>query len=95
MSAATRARLKDVPVCAAGSLRVVKFGFAGRAATRVRFGDATEVPDPGTSGAYLFVLPATAHGRVLTVTYRDGTVCRDDGPPTAECFPPPGFPSHR
>lgn len=100
-SAETRRRLADVPVCSADSLRVVKYGFAGAEATEVTYGNgAVEQhanPDPGTSGAYLFVLPKSEVGSeplTLSVTYRDGTVCHmrgNDGvEPTKECMPPPG-----
>lgn len=97
MSAHTRRALAHVPVCARNSLRIVKFGFAGREAKQVEYSNrlvrVRQTPDPETSGAYLFVLTPAAAGReplVLTVTYRDGTVCRDDQTRPPACFPPPG-----
>lgn len=97
----TRRRLAGVPVCAPESLRVVKYGFAGAEATEVTYGNAAvdvrATPEPGTSGAYLFVLRKADVGAeplTLTVTYRDGTVCRmrgnDSVEPVEGCLPPPG-----
>jgi hypothetical protein len=92
MSRQTRRRLRHVPVCAAASLRTLRYGLAGREATKVvvTAGRRRLVQTPGPGGAYLFVLPATSR-LSLKVTYRDGTVCHPDRPPTRNCLPPPGF----
>jgi hypothetical protein len=92
MSPQTRRRLRHVPVCAAASLRALRYGLAGREATKVvvAVGHQRVAQTPGPGGAYLFVLPATSRFS-LDVTYRDGTVCHPDRPPTRACLPPPGF----
>src|SRR6201999_4501099 len=51
----TRRRLRHLPVCKASSLRVVKYGFAGREAVKVEYGGQVARPHPDESGAYLFV----------------------------------------
>jgi len=69
-------QLKDIPQCSKDSLRLVKYGFAGRDAVKVRFGGQTLRPNPQEFGAYLFVLRPPAKRPTLVVTYKDGTVCR-------------------
>lgn len=78
----TRRRLRGVPVCSPASLRLVAYGFAGPDVVKVEYGnDAVHeevVPTPGSSGAYLFVVPESAAGTApleLTFTTRDGTRC--------------------
>jgi hypothetical protein len=99
-SVQTRRKLKGIPVCPSKSMRIVKYGFAGREATKVRYGNSQISREvvPSISGAYLFVLRASAPGAEplrLTVTYRDGTVCSTAaGKPSTRdpaCSPPPGF----
>jgi hypothetical protein len=92
MSPQTRRRLRHVPVCAAASLRTLRYGLAGRQATKVVLtaGHRRLSQRPGPGGAYLFVVLATS-SLSLDVTYRDGTVCHPDRPPTRACLPPPGF----
>lgn len=60
--------------CESSRLRRVKYGFAGRKAVRVRYGDQDVAVSPASSGAYLFVsrVGSGGGGRV-TVTYADGT----------------------
>ena len=80
MSPRTRRELRDVPVCAKSSLRVVKYGFAGRDAVDIRYAGQRLKPDPDESGAFLFVLKPTGRPLTLTVTYADGHVCRSTFP---------------
>jgi hypothetical protein len=90
MSPQTRRKLRNVPVCKASSLRVVKYGFAGRDAVRISYAGRTVRPDPAESGAYLFVLKPRQRPLTLTVTYRNGTVCRTTFPTrerTEPCTP--------
>jgi hypothetical protein len=82
MSEETREAVRDVPVCDDSSLRLVKYGFAGRDAVSVEYSNQhvhlTATPSPEESGAYLFVLlPQVARDDPLTLTiiYRDGTRC--------------------
>jgi hypothetical protein len=89
MSPQTRRKLRDVPVCKDSSLRVVKYGFAGREATNIEYGGKTLTPDPRESGAYLFVLTPRNHPLTLKITYRDGTVCRSTYPTTMRRIPRP------
>jgi hypothetical protein len=89
MSPANRRLYRDIPVCTPRNLRVVKFGFAGRDATRIEYAGRSVRPDPKLSGAYLFVLPATSRPLTLTITYADGQVCRSTYPRAgAEPFTP-------
>jgi hypothetical protein len=76
MSPAIRRRLKNVPVCDADSLRLVKYGFAGRNAVKVRYAGHTLRANPEEYGAYLFVLRPKAKRPTLVITYKDGTTCR-------------------
>jgi hypothetical protein len=101
----TRRRLRGIPVCDPAGKRIVRYGFAGRLATRATLAndEVRLTTTPGESGAYLFVLKPSVAGKQplrLTVTYRDGTVCRDPTisrhpgrkpPLDPDCFPPPGF----
>ncbi len=90
MSPQTRRKLRDVPVCKASSLRVVKYGFAGRDAVKLSYAGQTVRPSPEESGAYLFVLKPRKRPLTLTITYRDGTVCRTTYPTRelrAPCVP--------
>ncbi|MDA0180587.1 hypothetical protein OJ997_09810 [Solirubrobacter phytolaccae] len=78
MSPQTRRKLRNVPVCKASSLRVVKYGFAGRGAVEIEYGGVRIKADPEESGAYLFVLkPRKGRRLTLNVKYDDGTVCRE------------------
>lgn len=97
----TRRRLRDVPVCKASGLRIVKYGFAGPRATKVtfvndRFSRSADL-DPKLSGAYVFaVLPREAGSEppVLTTTYDTGLICRTSIGRTStdrRCLNPPGF----
>jgi hypothetical protein len=87
----TRRELRDVPVCKASSLRVVKYGFAGLDAVRIEYAGRTIRPDPKLSGAYLFVLKPPGRPLTLTVTYKDGTTCRSTYPEPARERPPTRF----
>jgi hypothetical protein len=80
MSPQTRRKLRDVPVCKDSSLRVVKYGFAGRDAVKIQYAGRTIKPDPDESGAYLFVLKPRKAPLTLKITYKDGTVCRSTYP---------------
>lgn len=96
-----RTRLRNVPVCRASGLRIVKYGFAGPRATKVTFSNdrftRTADLDPKLSGAYVFVvLPKEAGSEppVLTTTYDTGLVCRTSiarSPTDRRCLNPPGF----
>ncbi|HWK25519.1 MAG TPA: hypothetical protein VNS09_03100 [Solirubrobacter sp.] len=85
----TRRKLRDVPVCQAASLRVVKYGFAGRDAVTIRYAGRTLHADPAQSGAYLFVLRPRKRPLTLTITYKDGTVCRSSYPSRVPPLPCP------
>jgi hypothetical protein len=87
MSPQTRRKLRDVPVCADSSLRVVKYGFAGRDAVKLQYAGRTVRPNPDESGAYLFVLKPRKAPLTLRITYKDGTVCSTSYP-TGERFKP-------
>src|SRR5262249_7126673 len=76
----TRRRLRHVPVCPASSLRVVKYGFAGRDAVKIDCGGVSVRPNPDESGAYLFVLRPRTQPLTIAITYNDGTVCRSTYP---------------
>jgi len=76
ISPETRRRLRDVPKCEAGSLRIVRYGLAGRDVATIEYGGQTLRPDPDESGAYLFVLRPTGEKPTLRITYKDGYVCR-------------------
>ncbi len=80
MSPSTRRKLRDVPVCAESSLRIVKYGFAGSDAVKIRYAGQTLIPNPGESGAYLFVLKPRKGPLTLSITFKDGTVCRSTFP---------------
>lgn len=80
MSPQTRRKLRRVPVCKAGSLRMVKYGFAGRDAIKIEYAGRSLRANPDESGAYLFVLRPRRGPLTLRVTYRDGTVCRTSFP---------------
>jgi hypothetical protein len=96
-----RRRLRDLPVCRAAGLRIVKYGFAGPRATKVTFSNdkftRTATPDPKQNGAYIFVvLPKVAGPKpaVLTTTYDTGLVCRTSigrSPTDPRCLNPPGL----
>jgi hypothetical protein len=79
VSPQTRRRLRDVPQCAHASLRRVIAGFAGPRAVKATLTEGgrrtTLRLDPKESGPYLFVTRPSGALR-LTVTLRDGTVCR-------------------
>lgn len=101
--------------CPADSMRLLKYGFGGPEAVQVTYANRRialqQHPAPGTSGAYLFVQrPADTRAggqMMLTITYRDGTVCREFNPAARTrdmreaflqhrranpgCQPPPGF----
>lgn len=83
MSPQTRRKLRDVPVCRASSLRVVKYGFAGRRAVEVEYGGRRIKVSPDESGAYLFVLKPRKDKLTLTIKYDDGTICRSSSPRAA------------
>jgi hypothetical protein len=76
MSPETRRRLRDVPKCQASSLRIVRYGLAGRDAAKVEYGGQTLRTDPNESGAYLFVLTPPRKKPTLRITLKDGYVCR-------------------
>jgi hypothetical protein len=80
MSPSMQRLYRDIPVCGPSNLRVVKHGFAGRDAVRIEYAGRTVRPDPKLSGAYLFVLRATNRPLTLTITHRDGSVCRSTYP---------------
>jgi hypothetical protein len=80
MSPQIRRRLRNVPVCAASSLRVVKYGFAGRDAVTIDYAGQRIRPKPGDNGAYLFVLKPRKGPLTLTITFKDGAVCRSRYP---------------
>jgi len=98
-TAKVRESLKGIPRCDEDGRRIVKYGFAGRQATEVRFAnDKLQLKmRPSPDGAYLFVVHPRDGGPQpmrITVTYRDGTVCASPGRPRAKagpCSPPPGF----
>jgi len=76
MSPQTRRKLRNVPVCKASSLRVVKYGFAGRTAVEIEYGGRRIKANPDESGAYLFVLKPRKRALTMTIKYDDGTICR-------------------
>lgn len=87
MSPQTRRKLRHVPVCKASSLRVVKYGFAGRRAVEIEYGGQRLKANPDESGAYLFVLKPRKGKLTLAVKYDDGTICRStslQAPPSLE-----------
>ena len=88
MSPQTRRKLRNVPVCEAGSLRVVKYGFAGRRAVEIEYGGQRVKANPDESGAYLFVLRPGKGKRTLTIEYDDGTICRSTFPRAASTVEP-------
>jgi hypothetical protein len=80
VSPQTRRKLRGVPECAVASLRRVVAGFAGPSAASATLTAPgyrkTLTLDP-KDGAYLFVVPsASTEPPQLTITNRDGTVCR-------------------
>ena len=75
MSPQTRRRLRNVPVCAESSLRIVKYGFAGRDAVKIDYAGRHST-EPRRDGAYLFVLKPRKGPLTLTITFKDGAVCR-------------------
>lgn len=87
------------PVCKPGRWRTIMGGLAGPEAETVtlnaRSGPITQTVPPNTDGAYLFVLKGDPSETVVgeapyvTITYRDGTVCPQDG--RAKCSVPPGI----
>lgn len=103
-TAVVRRRLEQIPRCDPGGLRILKYGFAGREAVKVRVRNdrVDRTVTPSADGAWLFVLRRTDAGVQplrVTATYRDGTVCRSPGrfgigeplDGTDPCLPPPGF----
>lgn len=82
MSPQTRRKLRDVPMCKKRSLRVVRYGFAGRDAVKVEYAGRTVRPHPDESGAYLFVFKPPPERSTLIVTLKDGTVCEELNPRT-------------
>lgn len=92
VSPQTRRRLQGVPVCAASSLRLVKFGFAGPDARRATFevGDQRRTQDlrPQDDGAYLFVLRPTDGRQSLTITYAGGECTITRNGPRGTSSPP-------
>lgn len=83
VSAQTRRKLKDVPKCAASSLRKVTAGFAGRKAAQATLTTRRRTLKlrlrPQDNGAFIFVTSASeAAGAVLRIRHQDGTICRPD-----------------
>lgn len=73
ISPETRRKLLGIPPCSEGSLRTIKYGFAGRSATRVTFANEhvsrTLKVDGKENGAYIFVLlPSETRGKPMTLT---------------------------
>lgn len=104
-TAASRQKVRKLPRCDPDGLRILKYGFAGREAVKVRVRNdrIDRTATPSADGAWLFVLRRSEVGAEtslrVTVTYRDGTVCRSPGrfrlgaPLDGKdpCLPPPGF----
>ncbi len=103
-TAAVRRKVRKIPRCDPDGLRILKYGFAGREAVRVRVRNdrVDRTANPSPDGAWLFVLRRTEVGEQplrVTVTYRDGTVCRSPGRFSVGApldgsdprRPPPGF----
>jgi hypothetical protein len=84
---ATLRELRDVPKCADSSLRIVKYGLAGRDVVKIEYAGRTITPDPHESGAYLFVLRPTSRPLTLKLTHADGTVCESTFPRRADQIP--------
>lgn len=98
----TRRKLRNVPQCAIADRRIVKYGFAGRQATKVRFAnDGLNLSTtPGDDGSWIFVIrPQDAGPQTMriTVNYRNGVICPSPGRRLPDsmlggpCDPPPGF----